>query len=262
MFKKEFDKDTEVLINYTVYLEGKHLEEDELEQYVAYIEQRHYHIIDELGYSILAATYGVHRNAKRMHMHYHTKNAIPLGSKHYKILNDKIKRLKCFQEHILPHKNFKLPEVKITFKYKYELDYDWWKSLAYPLKEYSSDEEMNKEVTEATCINVTECQLGEMRYYANDIYNESQKQRIAEVEKQNKKADLYSHLDEVIITSNIPHYKGEIEILVRYTVKHMLMYYKMKNQNFSIHQLKNVAINYLYFKEIIDEGDIVIYAQI
>lgn len=254
---KKFEVDTSVMINYTVYLG-----EDELENYVKYIEKRHCDIAKELGYTIWGATYGVHRNAERIHMHYHTKNTIPAGTKFYKILNDKIKRLKCYAVHEAPHKQFKIPKVHISFKYGNEEGYDWYKSLSYPLKEYSNDKEMEKEVTEETCINVAQCQLREMRKKANDIYNESQRQKMEELNKKNKKACLYNHLDEVIITSNIPHYKGEVELLVRYTVKHMLMYYKMNKQSFSIHQLKNVAINYLYFREIIDEGDIVIYGQI
>lgn len=249
-----------VIINYTVYLG-----EDSIDDHLNYIAQRHLEISNELGYELLEATCGVHRNASRCHIHYHTVNEMN-NTKVYKILNDKIKRLKCYKEYTLVHPKFKIPEVKITFKYENQEGYDQEKSLAYPLKEYDTDADMLKDIDLNDNHNISYERLKELRKNANDIYreslNEQAKRDDQKAKKENKKTALYSHLDNVVITTNIPHYHGEIETIVRYTVKQMLIYYKMNNQNFSIHQLKNVAINYLYFKDIIDERDICVYAQI
>lgn len=249
-----------VIINYTVYLG-----EDSIDDHLMYIAQRHIDIIKELGYELLEATCGVHRQASRCHIHYHTVNDMK-DTKVYKILNDKIKRLKVFKEYTLVHPKFIIPEVKITFKYENQDGYDEVKSLAYPLKEYDTDADMLKDIDLDDNHNISYERLRDLRKSANDIYrasvNEKAKKDAEKADKENKKKALYSHLDSVVITTNIPHYHGEIETIVRYTVKHMLIYYKMNNQNFSIHQLKNVAINYLYFSDIIDERDICVYSHI
>lgn len=249
-----------VIINYTVYLG-----EDSIDDHLMYIAQRHIDIIKELGYELLEATGGVHRQASRCHIHYHTVNDMK-DTKVYKILNDKIKRLKVYKEYTLVHPKFVIPEVKITFKYENQEGYDEVKSLAYPLKEYDTDADMLKDIDLDDNHNISYERLRDLRKSANDIYrasvNEKAKKDAEKAEKENKKKALYSHLDSVVITTNIPHYHGEIETIVRYTVKHMLIYYKMNNQNFSIHQLKNVAINYLYFNDIIDERDICVYSHI
>ena len=252
----------EVSINYTIYL-GDY-PKNEMEDYVKYIEQRHIEIIRELGYHPSHNTYGFHRNAERFHLHYHTINKIPedLKKKKYKILNDKIKRLKMYNQYTLPHKEFTIPEVKISFNYSDTTNWNVDKILAYPLKEYDTNEAMSNEVRPCECQGVTQPQLEIYRKQAHEIYCKSIKEYEKKEAKKTKKQNLYEHLDNVVITSNIPNYAGEIDIIVRYVVKHMLIYYKENQQCFSIHQLKNGAINYLYFKEIIDETDICNYMNI
>lgn len=250
----------EVAINYTIYLGD--FPKNEMEDYIKYIIVRHKEIIKELGYVEKQNTYGFHRNAERFHLHYHTINTVPQGSKKYKILNDKIKRLNTYKVYTLPHKEFIIPEVKISFNYNDSCNWDTDKILAYPLKEYDTNENLFKEVNPNECLGVTKIQLEIYREQAHKLYCKSIKEYEKKEAKKSKKEDLYTHLDAVVITTNIPNYSGEIDIIVRYVVKHMLMYYKENNQNFSIHQLKNGAINYLYFKEIIDETAICDYMNI
>lgn len=249
---------TQVAINYTVYLGESTWEE--LEEFISV---RHNDIIKELGYDLCCNTYGIHRNAERLHLHYHTINDI----KEHKIfkgkgLVSKIKRLKVYQEYTLPNKEFKIPEVKISINYSDDLEWDTTKILAYPLKEYDRNIVMMKEVNIEKCKNISENELEEYRKYANRLYERANKEYQKKEKKKSKKEDLYSHLDSVIITSNIPEISGEMDALMRYTIKHILMYYKENCKNFSIHQLKNQAVNYLYFKEIITENQICNYINI
>lgn len=251
-----------VIINYTVFGFDA---SDSIFDNISYMTVRHKSFMEELGYELLKFTVGVHRNAERMHLHFHTVNEIG-DKKMYKTLPAKIKRLKAYSDHDLPHPKFMIPKIKITVKYEEEDGYDTRKSLAYPLKEYDTNECMFKDIDFDDVFGITLEELYDLRAYANSLYkeyvlkyNERQKQQ---EDKKDKKMALYDHLDKVIVTTNIPDYNGEVCTIVRYTVKQMLIYYKMNNQNFSIHQLKNVAINYLYFKEIIDERQICVYAQI
>lgn len=250
----------EVAINYTIYL-GDY-PKNEMADYVKYIEQRHIEIIRELGYIPRLNTYGFHRNAERFYLHYHTVNAVPDTAKKYKILNDKIKRLKMYNDYTLPHKEFAIPEIKISFNYSESANWNVEKILSYPLKEYDTNESMFDEVKPCECLGVTQPQLEIYRKSAHEIYCKSLKEYEKKEEKKTKKQNLYEHLDSVVITTNISNYSGEIDIIVRFVVKHMLKYYKENQQSFSIHQLKNGAINYLYFKEIIDETEICNYMNI
>jgi len=245
-----------VIINYTVYLGDLADEDRDIQHYHKYISQRHYDIVSELKYQTIRSVYGFHRNAERFHLHYHTVNSIPEGEKQYKILNDKIKRLKCYKTHTLPYKDFTIPEVKISFNYEQADDYNEEKSLSYPLKEYGDQAEMVKEVSHENCLSFCEKQLEQYRKLSHQIYKQSLKEYEKKEKKKTQKEDLYSHLDKVILTSDISTYYDEIQIVVKYVVKQMLMYYKMEQKPFSVHQLKNGAINYLYFREIITEEQI------
>lgn len=248
----------QVAINYTIYLGEQTW--DEIQQFITV---RHNDIIKELGYELCCNTYGIHRNAERLHIHYHTINNITKMKKFKnKGLASKIKRLKSYQEYTLPHKEFKIPEVKISTNYEDEINWDKTKILAYPLKEYDTNKSMIKEVNLDVCIGVTENQLEEYRKYANSLYERANKEFQKQEKKKTKKEDLYSHLDSVIVTTNIPDYSGEMASLMLYTIKQILLYYKINNKNFSIHQLKNQAVNYLYFKDIITEQQICQYINI
>lgn len=250
-----------VVINYTIYLG-----ECKIEDYVTYIEQRHKEITKELGYDICCNTYGIHRNAERLHIHYHTINEFIVTEKK-KIYKDKgliskIKRLKTYEIHTLPYKEFVIPEVKLSVNYEDALDYDEKKVLAYPLKEYDTNEDMGKEVEEERCKGIGVKRLDDLRKYANSLYVKSKKQYEKQEKKKTNKDDLYSYLDKVVIKSNLYELEQDIQSLVRYVVKMMLMYYKENCKNFSIHQLKNQAVNYLYFSDVINENQICNYMNI
>lgn len=248
----------EVAINYTVYLEAL-TEYDEMAEYII---QRHISTIKELEYELLYSVCGIHRNAKRIHIHYHTINKIPEDTKKYKALNAKLKSLNSYN-YIIPYKNFKVPPVNITFKYSDEEKYDINKVLMYPLKEYENNQIMNDEVI---TFRVGKDQLEKLRREAHLMYSESIKDELLkkakQMERTQQKKDLYSYLDININLNEIPEGYGNIEYIAKYTIKRVLQYYKNNNKNFSIHQLKNTAINYLYFKDKISEQNIIDYINI
>jgi len=246
----------EVAINYTVYI----ADIAKVEDYIEYIAKRHNETINELGYTLKYSSHGIHRNASRHHIHYHSINVIPEDKKIYKILNAKIKTLKMYKKHTLPYQDFEIPAVKISYHY----DFNEGAILGYPLKEYENNKIMNLDINIGYIYNISEIHLEELRATANKIYQnkmkEHEKQELKKMEKTQQKKDLYSYLDKVIFYAEIP--EGSVNSVVVFTIKHILKYYKENNKNFSIHQLKNVAVNYLYFKEIITELNIIEYINL
>ena len=156
-----------VAINYTVYIEVS----SEIPHYVDYISKYHYEAMEQLDYIVEKATYGIHRNAKRHHIHYHSINVIPENVKIYKILNAKIKSLKI--NSLFPYQNFKIPEIKMSYHY----EYDERAVLMYPLKEYNNIEIMLAEVDVSYLIGITDISyLEQLRVEANKRYQETTKE--------------------------------------------------------------------------------------
>jgi len=246
----------EVAVNYTVYIKDM----KEIEEYVKYVMNYHYEAMEQLDYVIKRTTYGIHRNASRYHIHYHSINVIPENVKKYKILNAKIKSLKI--NSLFPYADFTLPEMKMSYHY----EFDEAAILMYPLKEYENNKIMNLDINIQYLYNITDIHLEELRAEANKRYQKAQKEHekkeLMKMEKTQQKKDLYKYLDAVIKVDEIPEGYGNIENIMRFTIKQMLKYYKENLKNFSIHQLKNVAINYLYYKNKITELNIIEYINV
>lgn len=244
----------EVAVNYTVYIKDM----KEVEEYVKYIKIYHYEAMEQLDYTIKRVSYGIHRNASRYHIHYHSINVIPDNVKIYKILNAKIKSLKI--NSLFPYQEFTPPEIKMSYHYEFvEEDV-----LMYPLKEYENNKIMNLDINIEYIYNITDIHLEDLRAEANKRYQkamkEHEKKELMKMEKTQHKKDLYSYLDKIIYYAEIP--EGSVNSVVVYTIKNVLKYYKENKKNFSIHQLKNVAVNYLYFKDIITELNIIEYINL
>lgn len=246
----------EVSVNYTVYIKDI----QKIEEYVNYVKIYHYEAMEQLDYEIKRVTYGIHRNASRYHIHYHTINIIPENIKIYKILNAKIKSLKI--NSLFPYASFEPPEMKLSYHYEFDEN----AILGYPLKEYENNKVMKLDINIQDLVNVTDIHLEELRAQANKIYQTAQKahekKELQKMEKTQQKKDLYKYLDTVVIVDEIPEGYGNIEHIMRFTIKQMLKYYKENLKNFSIHQLKNVAINYLYYKNKITEKNIIDFINV
>ena len=157
-----------VIINYTVFGFDA---SDSIFDNICYMSSRHMSFIQELDYACLKYTVGVHRNAERMHLHFHTVNEIG-DKKIYKTLAAKIKRLKAYADHDLPHPYYRIPKVKITVKYEGEDGFDIRKSLAYPLKEYDTNDCMFKDIDFDDVFGVPLEDLYDLREYGNSLYQE------------------------------------------------------------------------------------------
>lgn len=247
-----------VAINYTVFIKNC----SKIDDYIEFIAVLHNETIEELEWTRERATHGVNRNASRYHIHYHSINVIPENKKIYKILNAKIKSLESFKKPTLPYADFEIPEIKISYHY----EFDEAAILMYPLKEYENNKIMNLDINIPYIYNVTDIHLEELRAEANKRYQKAQKEHekkeLMKMEKTQQKKDLYKYLDSVIKVDEIPEGYGNIEHIMRFTIKQMLKYYKENLKNFSIHQLKNVAINYLYYKNKITELNIIEYINV
>lgn len=219
-------------------------------------------IQNDLKYQIEKHTMGIHRESKNLHAHITYVCQVNNG-KHYKILNDKIKRSKFN----------KLPEkTNITFKYDNEEKYDEFKALAYNLKEYSHYNDMSSDYTkyhEEITAEVKQ-ELEELRKHGNNQFCIAKKHKEEKEKDNNEKKDLkknmYSYIDHRIDLDQKQFTQeldiGAISQEVRWIAYHILKFYKDNNKSFSIAHLKNQALNYLYNKDYITEEQILSYANI
>lgn len=253
-----------VIIEYTVYLG-----ENQLKDCLSYISVAHQDILNELGYELICNTYGVHRNANRLHLHYHTVNSIPPMKdkngnlkKPVKGLNTKIQRLKSWKERTVPFKDFVEPEIHISTEYSNSDRYDEFKCLSYVMKEYATLKDMYDDIEPDACIGITNEELSTFRKQSNDIYVKSQKAKARLEQKRTKKQNLYEYLDNNINAEHYPDDLNEIDQVVYYTVNSILMYYEKFEISFSCSNLRNTAVNYLLFRGKITPPQICLYMNI
>lgn len=221
-------------------------------------------VATELKYIYVKHTGGIHRDASRLH--YHLITVIDTkDAKIYKIWADKIKRTTAWQDALLKDNS-----VRISVKQDTETDYNETTALGYALKEYKTDKEMWEDTTWRTGINtrtlyynVEQHQLVAMRKTANETWEivKNKKVKIAQDKavKENKKLQLYEYLDLVVATLD-PH--SGIHYLVQKTVIAVLKFNKTEGTNFRTNGLKDLAVNYLYSRNKIDEDAIVEYLHI
>lgn len=247
-------------------------------------------ITDSLHYIVLNLVYGKHRDASTMHSHIHFSVEIPNIYKTYKYLNEKIKRNEIFsllKSEIKEKLSYKIAktnnsnntiskniEIKISFKYSDEIDYDEFKSLAYPLKEYDTKDNMvidlcNIELEikdKLVCLQEND-DWEVYREYANKIYIVSKKIKRDKKEIKDKKDEEERSLQDYL-EKNIKQGDGELldeietRLLIHHTVRHSLFWYRQHDKKFNVNSLKNIAINFLYKRQNIDENNILIYLKL
>ena len=222
-----------------------------------------------------------------MHTHIHFSLEIPNIYKTYKYLNEKIKRNEIFsllKSEIKEKLSYKIAktnntiskniEIKISFKYSDEIDYDEFKSLAYPLKEYDTKDNMvidlcNIELEikdKLVCLQEND-DWEVYREYANKIYIVSKKIKRDKKEIKDKKDKELQSLEDYL-EKNIKPGDGELldeietKLLIHHTVRHSLFWYRQNDKKFNVNSLKNIAINFLYKRQNIDENNILIYLKL
>lgn len=246
-----------VLINYHITT----IEDIALSNAVASI----YKIHEELGYQITELVYGKHRNANQPHSHIHTISTIPVGTKIYKILNEKIKRTKNFSEWRSDKKDKMSYRIGISFNYTNNKQ-EHYHSLAYPLKEYKNPENIGQDLCHVEDY-IDKTKWEEYRVFANTIYEAKLKILKREKEKEAKQLSETEYLYE-FLNSQFKQGTGEImdSVEMRGTISNCIIlclgYYRKKGKKFNCNTLRNVVVNYLYQRQIIHEYNVIEYLKI
>jgi len=226
--------------------------------------------IMDIKYEPNKLTIGKHRIANKPHTHIHficETNVVDGKPKVYKKngLASKLKRSK----EMLPQKI----ESKYNLSINYddgEKDtkghlYDEEKILAYPLKEYDEYQQMVQDtlyIETAYDFN-NEVDNEVYRKIGNDIWKKSNKYKEEKYrnDKQEISERLYNHLDKIVIKTS-PEILSDVNIVVTYIIKHILMFYKSIGKNFNPNALKAQALNYLFNTDTIDADQIIKYMNL
>lgn len=248
-----------VNINFTLYS----INDETIRQTIKTVKE----IIEkDLQYKVDKITYGKHRNAERHHTHIHTSCTIPPKIKTYKILNEKIKRTETWNKRQSLEKEKSI--IKISFKYSTDEEYSEWKSLAYPLKEYESHTQMVQDLCNVEDDLVpSKSDWEQMRDYAHKIYSTQlkllEREREIKDKRETDREKLFEYLD-TQITKPEEDYIDEVEArsIIHSTLSSMLFWYRKKDKPFNVNSLKNISINYLYKRQIIDTRNILNYLKL
>ena len=103
--------------------------------------------------------------------------------------------------------------------------------------------------------------------HANKIYIVSKKIKRDKKEIKDKKDKELQSLEDYL-EKNIKPGDGELldeietKLLIHHTVRHSLFWYRQNDKKFNVNSLKNIAINFLYKRQNIDENNILIYLKL
>jgi len=223
----------------------------------------------DIKYRLDRLTIGKHRIANKPHTHIHficeTNFKEDGEPKVYKGLASKLKRSK----EMLPQKIQCKYNISINYndgeKDSKGHEYDEEKILAYPFKEYDSKEQMVNDLLyiETAYEFNSDIDYENYRKLGNDIWKKSSKFKEEKFrnDKQEIAERLYNHLDKIVIKTS-PEILGDVNVVVRYIIKHILMFYKSIGKNFNPNALKAQALNYLYNTDTINEDQIIDYMNI
>jgi len=227
-------------------------------------------IENEFKWTIIKQTWGIHRQSSRAHTHIATVFDCGEG-KVWKILQDKIKRSSAWRidtqdgQLQLLQKELK---VKISHRYSEDEDYDEDAALRYNFKEYETDDEMWNDVAKMGDDNnklfkgVDNDEAETMRAVANKQYKAVKAKRAKDerdkLNKENKKMRLWDYIKS---TEQFDPGNG-IHCMIQQVICAILRFNKEEKTNFRINGLKDLAVNYLYHENLINELDICEYIKI
>lgn len=241
-------------------------EDDAINQYVRDFSNA----ITEIQYEPCSLVVGKHRISKRPHTHIHfianvlVKDGKP---KTFKGLDSRLRRTQS----MLPGKFVVKYNISINYddgeKDKKGHMFDEESIYSYALKEYDTKKIMDNDIHNLFVDFVWNAfakqdLFDKYRSIGNKIWVKSEKYKNNKYNNTQKefKEGLYNYLDQVIITCSVN--LTDISAMVRYVVKHILAHYKNNGKCFNPLQLKSQALNYLYFTDKIDEGQICDYMNI
>ena len=220
------------------------------------------YIAKELKYEVNRYTCGEHKECETPHYHicvdYDT-----VDSKYYKTLNEKIQRIiQSYDKDIgRPHPELYKDKIKISFVYEGYPRVQKKKTtvynptfMQYPFKEmtesiiYSSVQELQHPSWSVE-------ELDTMRECAHLRWLNSKREKAnreaAEKEKENKESQLKDYLDQELTTD------GTYDILVTKVITLTLRWKRENEIKIRTSGLKDAAINYLYYRKLITEDEII-----
>lgn len=216
-------------------------------------------ILEQLKYSIIKYSIGLHKNSSREH-HHIIIIAETNTDKILKYLDKKIHQIKKdigYQQ-----------EIRVSFKYETGLgskslntkDYDE-NTLGYAYKEYDSIEEIPMDEQ----IGLTKEEIEELWDIGHKIYIKAQQIQKQKEEEKKQEETLYHYIDnqlklysEDIKTASYQNFKYlEPRDKIQQIIQYILRYFKENQKKFSINRLKDQAINYLYFSDLITDLEII-----
>lgn len=222
-------------------------------------------VMDKIQYKIDKQIVGFHSNAKREH--YHIAVKISYSKSPVKHLNRKLTPL-------LNEPNL---DYIISFYHNDDPKYDEKKPFMYPLKE-SQNQVQNKILYTKYAINISEEEFASNSITASAIYDKALYEKKAKIEKKMILEDTteskYQYLDKEIFS--ITDYDNDtiyavgdfkcqkIEKKLKVVCKTLMKYQKIQyleqsKKCFRIGSIMDLAISYLYFRELTTEDELLGY---
>ena len=215
---------------------------------------------EEKKYKVVKMTIGLHKNASRNHIH--IGHTLFVGDKKLAHWDKHLRTFPLLQDKLNKDKI----DIKISYKDNIE-EIDIRNVLAYPLKEYKTNEDIKYL---GDFIGLTEKEIFNLRDYAHQIYlvksydkkTQDEKKIIEEENTDNK----YKYIDNELQLENIIHKihfrEKPIEIKIKQILGILFKYEKLqhleKNKKvFRVNCMMDLAISYLYFKDLGSEEEII-----
>lgn len=221
--------------------------------------------MDKLEYKIEKQIVGKHSNAKREH--YHIAVKISYSKSPVKHLNRKLTPLLNEQD----------LDYKISFYHNDDPKYDEKKPFMYPLKE-TENKVQNQILYTKYALNVSEEEFASSSLTASSIYDKilyekkqkDEKKLILEDTTESKYAYLDKELfgisdydnDTIYAVSEfkVKNIEKKLKAVCKTLMKYQkIQYYEQNKKCFKIGAIMDLAISYLYFRELTDEDELLDY---
>lgn len=220
-------------------------------------------VMKKLDYKIEKMIIGKHTNSSRPHYHIAVK------------ISYTSKQLKCFNRKLTQELKQKDLDFKISFYHNDDPKYDEEKPFMYPLKEVDNTAE-NKILYDQYAINISKEEYQRYTITSQGIYNEILYKKKSKEEQEIIKKDTtdskYKYLDKEllgienydndtiypVISIMNENYEKKVKVVCTYLLKYQKIQYLENNKKcFKIGALQDLALSYLYFRNLISEEEII-----
>lgn len=218
----------------------------------------------EKKYQVVKMTMGLHKKANRLH--YHIGHLVDIGEKNIIHWDKHLRGLIALADSDNSIKE-KI-DIKISFNNTVE-ENDITNVLAYPLKEYTSIDEV---LHIQDFINLTKNDIESMRQYANGIYKqkcyEKQCKEKKKMETEDNLTSKWKFLDEQLKIEyqedfmSLKHleYKWKLTKILHLLLDYETLQHQENDKKlFRVSTLNDVAISYLFYKKLLSNDEIIKY---